>query len=97
MKIVIRNYSGPGAAELIDLLEQHASEVQSLMGSVHGLVSYSLNRTDVGGISVTVCEDQAGIDESSQKAQGWVDRNGAHLGVAAPELLQGSVVLQFKR
>ena len=97
MKIVIRKYSGKGAAELINLLEQRATEVQSLIGSVRGLVSYTLTRTDGGGFTVTVCEDQAGIDESTQKARDWVARNASQLGVAAPEVSQGSVVFQVKR
>jgi hypothetical protein len=92
MKTVIRKYSGKGATELINLLEQRATEVQSLIGSVRGFVSYSLVRTDGGGFTMTVCEDQAGIDESIQKAKDWVAKNGSHLGVAAPEVSQGSVV-----
>ena len=97
MQTVIRKYSGKGATELINLLEQRASEVQNLIGSVRGLISYTLNRTNDGGFTVTVCEDQAGIDESSQKAKEWLTKNAAHLGVAAPELSQGNVVFHVKR
>src|SRR5437773_10974720 len=92
MKTVIRKYSGKGAAELINLLEQRATEVQSLSGSVRGLVRYSLVRTDGGGLTVTVCEDQTGIDGSIQKAKDWIAKHGSHLGVAAPEVSDGRVV-----
>lgn len=97
MKIVVRKYSGAGAVELFDLLEQHATEVQSLLGSVRGLIDYTLNRTDGGGFTVTVCEDQAGIDESTEKARDWVASNGSHLGVSAPEVFDGSVLFRVKR
>ena len=57
MQVVIRQYSGEGAAELFDLLEANAAGVQSLMASVNGLVSYTLARSENGGFSVTVCQD----------------------------------------
>ncbi len=37
MHAVVRNYSGSGASELIDLLEQRLDEVESLIRSVQGL------------------------------------------------------------
>ena len=40
MQVVIRKYAGKDAAALIDLLEKRATEVQSLMRPVKGLVSY---------------------------------------------------------
>ena len=92
MKAVIRNYSGKGAKELFDTLEQHAAELQPLMGSVKGLVSYTLARSGDGGFSVTVCQDQAGLDESTQKAKDWIAKNAAHTGVAAPEVSVGNVI-----
>jgi hypothetical protein len=97
MQTVIRKYSGKGAAELVNLLEQHAADVKNLIGSVRGLTSYTLIRTNVGGFSVTICEDQAGIDESTQKAKDWIAKNAAHLGIAAPEMSHGKVVIQIKR
>ena len=30
-----------------------------------------------GGFSVTVCQDQAGMDESIQKARDWIAKNAA--------------------
>ena len=62
MQAVIRKYSEKGAKELIDTLEKQAAELNSVMGSVKGLVSYTLARSGDGGFSVTVCQDQAGLD-----------------------------------
>ena len=56
MHAVVRTYSGEGAKELFDLLEKRKSDVESLIRTVKGFVSYSLVRTADGGISVTVCQ-----------------------------------------
>ncbi len=69
MHAVVRSYSGSGAKELFDLLEQRLAEVESLIRVVQGFVAYSLIRTDYGGVSVTVCQDKAGTDESLQAAR----------------------------
>ena len=92
MKAVIRKYSGKGAKELIDILEQRAAELDSVMGSVKGLVTYTLVRSGDGGFSVTVCQDQAGLDESTENAKDWIAKNAANTGVAAPEVIVGSVI-----
>jgi hypothetical protein len=50
MQVVIREYSGKGAKELFDVLEKNKSEVESLLRSVKGLVSYTLARSGDGGL-----------------------------------------------
>ena len=94
MRVCIRQYSGKGASELIDLLEKKTDEVKSLMGSIKGLVSYGIARTAGGGFTVTVCEDQAGIDESINRAKSWIATNAADIGAAPPEVTIGDVVLR---
>ncbi|MEM5387800.1 hypothetical protein VSR68_30000 [Paraburkholderia phymatum] len=49
-----------------------------------------------GGFSVTVCEDKAGTDESVQKAMDWIAKNAGNMGVAAPEISEGSVLIHLK-
>jgi len=96
MHAVIRTYSGQGAKELFDLLEKRKSDVENLIRSVKGFVSYSLIRADDGGTSVTVCQDKAGADESIQKAKDWIGKNGSGIGASAPKVSEGSVILQLK-
>ena len=96
MHTVIRTYSGHGAKELMNLLEQRKSDVESLIRSVKGFVSYALVRTGDGGFSVTTCQDKAGTDESVQKAREWIDRNGPNTGASAPKVSEGSVILHLK-
>jgi hypothetical protein len=52
---------------------------------INGLVSKFLVRTRDGGISVTVCQDKAGTDDSLQKAKDWIGTNGLNIGASAPE------------
>ena len=96
MKVVVRKYAGQGASQLIDAIEAHASDVESVIGAVNGLVNYMLVRTADGGFSVTVCEDQAGIDESAAKAKEWIAANAGDVGGAAPEVSVGDVVIKLR-
>ena len=96
MQVVIRKYSGKGAKKLFNVLEKHATDVQSLLRSVKGFVSYTLARSGNGGFSVTVCQDKAGIDESVQKAKDWIAKNAGDIGAGAPELSVGNVIIHLK-
>ena len=95
MHAVVRSYSGTGAKELFDLLEERKGEVESLIRAVTGFVAYSLIRTGEGGISVTVCQDKAGTDESLQVARNWIQENAADLDTSAPSVSEGSVIVQL--
>ena len=93
MHAVVRNYSGSGAKELFGMLEGRKGEVEELIRSVTGFVAYTLIRTDDGGVTVTVCQDKAGTDESLQIAREWIQKNAADLGTSPPTVSEGSVVL----
>jgi hypothetical protein len=95
MHAVVRTYSGQGAKELFDLLEQRKAEVESIIRSVSGLQAYTLIRTEDGGVTVTVCQDKAGVDESLKVAREWIQKNAADLGTSPPAVSEGSVVLQL--
>jgi restriction endonuclease Mrr len=93
MQVVVRRYSGKGAKELFDVLEKRTADVESLIRSVKGFVSYTLARSGDGGFSVTVCQDKAGIDESVQKARDWIAKNAGNIGAAAPQVSDGAVII----
>jgi hypothetical protein len=92
---VIRRYTGNGAADLMDLLEKNKDEIKSLLQGVNGFVSYSLFRTADGGVSATICQDKAGVDESVKIARDWVQQNASGAAVVAPEVIEGEVITQF--
>jgi hypothetical protein len=94
MYAVVRSYSGQGTSELFDQLEQKNDEVRDLIGGVPGFVSYTAFRSSDGGLTVTVCQDKAGTDESSRRAAEWVKEN---IGATTdpPVITEGSTVVQF--
>ena len=96
MQVVIRKYSGKGATELFDVLEKRKAELDPLIRSVKGFASYTLARSSSGGYSVTVCQDQAGIDESVRVAKDWIAKNAGHITASPPEVSVATVLLHLK-
>ena len=94
MFAVVRTYSGEGASDLFDALEQRAADVEELIGGVPGFVSYAAVRTPGGGVTVTLCEAKAGTDESSRRAAAWVAENIA-VEVTPPTIAEGNTAVQF--
>jgi hypothetical protein len=94
MYVVVRSYSGQGASDMFDAIEQRQQEVRDLIGGVPGFVSYAAFRSGDGGMTVTACQDKAGTDESSQRAAAWVKEN-VSATAAPPAITEGSTFLQF--
>ena len=94
MYVVVRSYSGQGASELFDLLPQREEDVKALISGVPGFASYAAFRSGDGGVTVTICEDKAGTDESSRRAAEWVKDN-ITVTVDPPTITEGSTILQF--
>jgi hypothetical protein len=95
MHAVVRTYIGQGAKELFELLEQRKAEFEDLIRSVAGFHAYTVLRTDDGGVTVTVCQDKAGTDQSLQLARDWIQQNASDLGTSPPAVSEGAVVLQL--
>jgi hypothetical protein len=96
MHAVVRNYSGTGARELFDVLEKSKGEVEREMRSVKGFVSYTLARSADGGFSMTICQDEAGAEESVKRARDWVAKNAKGVSVGAPSVSEGTVIVHAK-
>jgi hypothetical protein len=95
MHAVVRRYRG--ASALNNLLAQRSQDVEQLLSEVPGFVAYFAIRTDDELATVTVCEDQAGTQESSRRAAEWVRQNLTGGSVAAPEITEGEAFIQFSR
>jgi hypothetical protein len=95
MDVVVRTYTGNGSKELFSLLEQRKAEVEKLMRSVKGFESYTLARSSngEGGLSMTVCQDKAGTEESVRVAKEWIAKNAGNIGVDAPKVSAGSIII----
>ena len=94
MHVVVRAYSGQGASDLFEAMEQRQDEVKELITGVPGFVSYAAFRTDDGVRTVTACEDKDGTDESSKRAAAWIKDN-VDASVDPPEISEGDAFLQF--
>ena len=96
MHAVVRNYSGAGAKQLIDVLEQHKADVEATLRKVPGLLSYTLLHSGEGGLSVTVCKDKAGADESLRVARDWIQNNASNMHANPPVVSEGSVIVEIR-
>jgi len=96
MHAVVRSYAGQGASELFDALGQRREEIRDLfIRDVKGFVSYTAVQTGPdSGTTVTVCEDEAGAEESSRVAASWVTANLSTSG-NPPTGSAGSAVAYF--
>jgi hypothetical protein len=89
MYATIRSY---GASELVAELRRHEEAIKSLIGSVSGFRAYYLVETPGGGaVSITVCDDQAGAEESNAVAAGWIRENLGGMSIPPPAIAAGEV------
>ncbi len=94
MYAVVRRYTD--ASALSDVLVQHVDEIRTILASVPGFKAYHALRTADGGlVTMTVCGDQAGTQESSRRAAEWVRGNLPGISLAPPEITEGEAFLSF--
>jgi hypothetical protein len=91
MYAVIRRYEG---VQSVDEVVRRANEgLAPIISQVPGYVAYWA--IDAGGgvvASVSVFHDQAGVEEATRRAAGWVKENLASLMPNAPQVTMGEVV-----
>ena len=95
MHAVVRTYTGPKAKQLFEILHERKADVEATLRKVPGLVSYTMARSGDGGISVTVCKDKKGTDESLRVAREWISKNAGAIGASAPAVTEGDVIVQI--
>jgi hypothetical protein len=93
MYVTVRNWKG-GAA-FADELVRRKDDVEREIATVTGFKAYYLVRTADGAMSITVCDDQAGTDESTRRAAAYVRENMASLAPNAPEVSAGEVLINL--
>ena len=91
---VVRQYQG---STLSDALAQRTEEVEALLRGVPDFVAYYGLRAPKGFVSVTICDDQAGTQESNKVAAAWVKENLPDGAVSAPEVTEGEAFINFAR
>jgi hypothetical protein len=94
MYAVVRRYAG--AAALADALIQHEAEVSVLLRGVPGFKAYYALRSATDTVvTMTICENQAGAQESSRRAAEWVRNNLTGLSIGPPEIVEGETFLSL--
>jgi hypothetical protein len=95
MHATIRRWNG--ASRLIAEIERRAQEVEDVISSTPGFVAYHAVKSGDTLISVTVCQDKAGTDETTRRAAEWVRANlpADALTGLTPEVTEGDELLAF--
>lgn len=93
MYAVTRRYTG--AATLIQALDRAPQDVERLMTAVPGFVAYHAIRAGDTLVTVSICQDRAGTDETTRRAAEWVRDNLPAGSVGAPEVTAGEAFLNF--
>jgi hypothetical protein len=93
MYTTCRIYSN--ASELADLVEKYRTEVEGIMREVKGFQSYYLVRTTDGFTSITVCDDQAGAEETNRRAADWIKSRATGMTTTPPQIVAGSTTIAF--
>jgi hypothetical protein len=90
MYATIRRYVGN--TTLADQLAARSDEVKAVIEPVEGFRAYYLVRAPDGAASITVCDDQAGAEESNRRAADWIRENMPEVAAAPPEISAGEIV-----
>jgi hypothetical protein len=85
----IRKYNG--APALVDELIKRQDDIKSVLKPIRGFQAYYLLKTNDGGISMTVCDDKAGADESNRVAAQWLKDKLPTFATRPPEITTGEV------
>ena len=95
MHATIRRWNG--ASTLINAMETRLPEVQTLISGTPGFVSYHAVRSGDSLVTITVCQDKAGTDESTRLAAQWVRENLPAEAIAGltPEISDGDAFINF--
>ena len=93
MYATIRRYEANPA--LADSLAARSDEIRQVISAVAGFKAYYLVRGTGGTASITVCDDQAGAEETNQLAASWLRDNLPDAVSAPPHVNAGEVVLNF--
>src|SRR5947207_13096676 len=88
----------PGAAQLIAEMERRTGEVEQVIRKSPGFGAYYAVRTGADTLAtITVCDSQAGTEESSRLAREWVQQNVPGVSMGAPEVIEGQAFIEFWR
>jgi hypothetical protein len=93
MHTMLRIYTGmPGAGPRFAAKK---TELEKAMRGVSGFAGYRLLSTPDGIASVTICETEAGCQESARVAAAWIKENLPDLSPKPPQIVTGESLVSF--
>jgi hypothetical protein len=93
MHATIRTYAGDSA--LADALAARSDDVEAIIASVPGFRAYHLVRTDAGTVSITVCDDAAGCEESTRRAGAYLREHAGEFSSAPADVASGEALISI--
>ena len=95
MHAVIRRYTA--SPEVVTTARERSASLEATMQEIQGFVAYYFVATSDGVTTITICDDQDGIQESLRRAAAWVRENLPAGSINAPEISDGEVVLSVTK
>lgn len=89
----IRKYNS--APTLADELAKRQDEIKSVLKPISGFHAYYLIKTGDGAVSMTVCENRAGAEESNRVAATWLKDKLPTFATRPPEIMTGELRIHF--
>src|SRR5205085_9505305 len=93
MYAVLRRYTK--AAKLVEAMDRKSQGVQEILSSVPGFIAYHAIKSGDSLVTVSVCRDRSGTDETTRRAAQWVRENVPTGAPSAPEITDGEVFISF--
>jgi hypothetical protein len=85
------------APTLSDELTKRQDEIKTILQPVQGFHSYYLLKTGEGAVSITLCEDRAGAEESNRVANTWLRDKLPVFATRPPEIISGEVRMHLTK
>jgi hypothetical protein len=93
MFATVRKYSG--APTPVDELVKRQEDLKSVLEPIRGFHAYDLLKTSDGAVSMTVCEDRAGAEESNRVASTWLEDKLPTFSSRSPEITTGELQIHM--
>src|SRR5437899_8821978 len=89
----IRKYNAPTLAEE---LVKRQDEIKAVLRPIQGFHAFYMLKTNDGLLSMTVCADRAGAEESNRVASTWLKDKLPTFATRPPEITTGEVQIQLE-
>lgn len=95
MFATVRKYNAMPA--LVEELIKKQDDIKSVLRPINGFHAYYLLKTSDGALSMTVCEDRAGAEESNRVAATWLKDKLPTFATRPAEISSGEVRITLER